>query len=87
MSYSVSFKGTPEAVAKSLKEYEISDPGSKIEFNEVRPHLIGLVEQNCGNPSRQIELSAYGHGYRVEEEGTRHVKTCSVSLKETDPLV
>lgn len=66
MSWSVSFIGKAENVAKALKENSNKLSGlSKTEYDDALPHFIGLVEQNFQKTadSPLIQITAAGHGH------------------------
>jgi hypothetical protein len=66
MSWSVSFLGKPEAVAKALDEYSEKLGGqSRVEYDAAKPHLMALVKQNFASPpyvAPLIDLEASGSG-------------------------
>ena len=51
---------------------------SKEEYDSALPHLVALVKENVGG---NIDLSAYGHGYK-NSDGTYADKNCQVTIKK-----
>ena len=90
MSWNIEFAGTPEEVVKQLKEESNQlDGNSKKEYDAALPFMIGLVNQNYGNPEYQVKISGYGHGgerYQAECPSQPYAE-CTVSVKQHDPLV
>lgn len=83
MSWSVSFTGKPEEVAKNLEDYRNNLTGDiQAEYDGALPHIVGLVKQNHGDESRSIVVTAYGSGYYLEGEET--ARTCTVHISEWD---
>jgi hypothetical protein len=69
MSWSILLIGKSENVVKALEAQsaKLGDPQSRKEFDEAKPHLIGLVSQNFakeGSSSNPpiVKLTANGHG-------------------------
>ena len=79
MSWSIYKSGTVEEVVKALEEQSnnLSDQ-SKEEYDSALPHLVALVKENVGG---NIDLSAYGHGYK-NSDGTYADKNCQVTIKK-----
>lgn len=90
MSWSTSTTGTPEQCKAYLQEYgsTLTDQ-SKQEYDAALPHILGIVEQNFGNPGRHISVLAYGHGgERHQAEGSpQSYRECTVTVKEWDPKI
>ena len=83
MSWSLTFIGKPANVAAALDKYSnnLSGP-SQEEYNEAKPHLIGLVNQIFASEGQQpptIKLAANGSGYSVN--GKRQSGSLYVSLE------
>jgi hypothetical protein len=80
MSWSVSFVGKPEKVIAALNAdiAKLSDQ-SLAEYQDVLPHLTGLVEQAAG-PRVCVRLRAAGHATRIN--GTKTEGHISVSLDQ-----
>lgn len=71
MSWAVAFIGTPEKVAEALELHSNNISGeSKVEYDEAKPHLIGLVKQNFGY-NYMVKVNASGHGM----QGSRQLST------------
>lgn len=92
MSWSVNYLGKASLVAKALEDQSANLSGqSKIEFDDAKPHLIALVNQNFtqdGNPDALVRLSASGHGTASSNAGTGETeevkqltRNCVVSLE------
>jgi hypothetical protein len=80
MSWSVVFIGKPENVAAALNEQsEKLDGASKVEYDAALPHLVGIVEQNFGENSPAVKITANGHGYTNGEQSSRQL-TVSIEL-------
>lgn len=79
MSWSINFIGTSENVIKALEENSEKLNGvSKEEYEEVLPHLVGLVKQNYNTPSPYpIKIDASGHGFK---DANNDYKNCTVSI-------
>lgn len=80
MSWSVSFIGTPDKIVVALENQsgKLSDQ-SKVEYDSVLPHLIGIVRENFGDDSAVLHLNANGHGYA--EKGEQKNRNLTVELK------
>ncbi len=78
MSWSVTFIGKTENIAKALEEQSAKMEGlSKVEFDAALPHLIGLVNQNYSNNGNPVmRITASGHGYDTYRQ-------CTVTLEHT----
>lgn len=77
MSYSVTFKGTPEEIkAKLAEESARLTDQSKQEFDAVKPALDLILDQNQGNGL--VLLEAYGHA--TFSEGQRTSSNCRVNI-------
>jgi hypothetical protein len=80
MSWSVNFKGKPADVVKSLRDESAKLSGqSKVEYDDALPHVVALVEQNFGNPTSEVKLSANGSG--SAQGGKQFNRSCSVTLQ------
>jgi hypothetical protein len=88
MSWSVSFIGKPEKVAEALEKHSASLTGqSKIEFDEAKPHLVALVNNNFNKRAGEqgggvepfIQLDASGSGCAQRDEQVQ--RQVSVTLK------
>lgn len=87
MSWSISKQGTPSEVVEALKTQSEQLSGqSKVEYDAVLPHLIGLVETNYNrkNPLlKGISLSANGHAYtETGSENGEDYSNCNVSIQD-----
>lgn len=79
MSWSIMFIGKPENVAVALEqESEKMSGQSKVEYDSAKPYLIGLVQENFGNVSQFIKISANGHGFNDKVSPYRN---CNVSIE------
>jgi hypothetical protein len=88
MSWSVNYVGYPENIVAALEKSEGRDPQSQQEFEEAKPHLIGLLKQNFadeqnGGVKPVIKLTAHGHAYRksVDGQDLKVTSNCSVSIE------
>jgi hypothetical protein len=81
MSWSVNFIGTPEKIASALQKQSESLSGqSKEEFDEVLPHMVGLVKQNYNKTSEPVlKISASGH--RFSGHGHDTYCNCTVHIE------
>jgi hypothetical protein len=80
MSWSVNIVGKPENVAAALTaQSECMEGQSKVEFDSVLPHLVGIVNQNFGQHTPVIKLAASGTGYSANGEQVH--RNCSVTLE------
>lgn len=97
MSWSIALIGKPENVVKALhQESEKLSGQSKIEFDDAKPHLIGLVEQNFNSNHPDsvpvIKLTASGSGGSSRETVTdaatgavtvttkQHYRSCTAAI-------
>lgn len=80
MSWSVSFIGTPTAVAKALDSYADSWSAgqSKDEYDAAKPHIIALVQENVGGVGRVVQVTASGHA--TITDGVKTYGTCTASV-------
>jgi hypothetical protein len=86
MSWSAYYTGTPEKVIDALKNQSGTLSGqSKIEFDDVLPHLTGLIEQYKSDKPLLVRLAASGSGYA--REGTQETRTIRVSLEQLDGVL
>jgi len=86
MSWSFSHKGKPAEITAALETYGGGLSGqSKIEFDEARPHLAGLVNQNLENrPDREpptLAVSAYGSGSAQGDQQLE--RSCTVKIERS----
>lgn len=80
MSWSINFIGKPENVAKALEDQsEKLDGQSKVEYDSVLPHLVGIVKENFAPIQTMLKLVASGHGYA--SDGEQKQRQCTVSLE------
>ena len=82
MSWSITVIGTPENIEAEIEKESARLTGeSKVEFDETKPHLVGLLKQNYAKVGgAMVELSANGHGGKGSD-GQREYCNCNVSLK------
>ena len=93
MSWSVSAIGTPSSLVAYLEGYGDAkgwNPQSLLEYNDAKPHLIGLIKQNFLSPEYKakypdvveptLSLRAAGSGSAVDD-GVQHTRTLSVTLE------
>jgi hypothetical protein len=80
MSWSITFIGKPENVAKALEEESVKLNGlSKDEYDAAVPHFIAIVKQNYGGDKPpMIKISASGSGYTSNGKEQRQ---CTVSVE------
>jgi hypothetical protein len=89
MSWSFSCFGKPENVAAAIDKYgETLNGQSKIEFEDAKPHLIALVNQNFAKEAPYsvptIKFSASGSGSAKSAPGiTEQVQRCCTVSVET----
>jgi hypothetical protein len=85
MSWNIDFIGNPENVVKALQENSAKlDGASKVEYDAVVPHLIGLVSQNFNSNKAVgivVKVTASGHGY-ISTDGTDQYRQCSASVEQ-----
>lgn len=85
MSWSLRLIGKPDAVAAALEKYSEGLTGqSKVEYDDAKPHLVGLVHQHFAEPGTSyvlpiLDLEASGSG--SAKDGKQMQRTCCVSLK------
>lgn len=84
MSFSVSCIGRPEAIKRRLaKESENLSGQSKQEFDDVRPALETVLDQNVGDAV--VHLEAHGHADFVD--GVKKFGQCTVNIRKLGTLV
>jgi hypothetical protein len=77
MSWSVQFIGKPENVVAALDKHSESLTGqSKQEFDEAKPALATIVQQNVGGPLVHVEAN----GHATFSDGTKTFASCSVKV-------
>jgi hypothetical protein len=89
MSWSVSVIGEPDKIIAHLEDLSVNQGGqSKVEFDDVLPHLIGLVKQNFSDTGQDppvLKLAANGHGACNGVPGATNSKqlyrNCNISLE------
>jgi hypothetical protein len=75
--------GKVEAIKAAMERYSGTLTGnSKAEFDEAKPHLVGLLDQNTSG--YVVHLDANGSAY-TDSEGKR-IGQCSVTLKQIGVL-
>jgi hypothetical protein len=84
MSWSFSAIGTPDKIAEAIEaESEKLAGQSKLEFDEAKPHLVGLVKQNFakdpGYSPPVMNFSASGSGSARGDEQIH--RSCSVKIE------
>ena len=88
MSWSVSFIGKPANVVQALEAHSekiVNNDQSKLEYDEAKPHLIGLVQQNFVTPGASghkepiIKLTASGSGYT--KDGEQVQRSCTALIE------
>lgn len=78
MSFSISTRGTPEAVKAAIQaESDRLTEQSKAEFDAIKPALETLVDQQVGNGL--VDLQANGHA--TFTDGQKTYGNVSVSVK------
>lgn len=81
MSWSITFIGKPENVAKALQDQSAKLEGqSKVEYDGALPHFIGLINENFGDNPPMLKINASGHGYAVNGEQKNRQCTCAIEL-------
>jgi hypothetical protein len=83
MSWSFNKEGTPDEIVEALERDSASLSGqSKAEFDDAKPSLIALVQQNFnhreGGSPPKLQLSANGSGSSVD--GKELDRSCTVRL-------
>jgi len=90
MSWSIQFVGAPEKVKRAVEEASKSMSGaSKEEYETVKPHLVGLVEQivpSAGSPKIAVSITASGSA-SIDGSGKKTSGSCTVDLKQIYGLV
>ncbi len=90
MSWSVRIIGNAENVIKKLEEYSnIWKDETKKEFDDAKPHLIALINQNFDkknttNNNKIIEIVADGHGFSTNGEAVNRNLNVSIQGKYGD---
>lgn len=85
MSWSISIIGKPKDIVTELeaKSGKFTDQ-SKVEFDDAKPHLVGLVNQifTDSDVVPVVKLVASGHGYARSSDGVmvQVNRTISVAL-------
>ena len=89
MSWSINVIGKPDAIKRALaRQSETLTGESKREFDEARPAIETLLDQNMsaeGACPYAICLDANGHG--SSREGKKLYGACSVSIKTLGQMV
>jgi hypothetical protein len=80
MSWSITFVGKPENVAKALEDNAAKLSGqSKAEYEAALPHLVVLVKENFGQTPPMLKVTASGSGYANSTE--QLTRNCLVSIE------
>lgn len=80
MSWSITFIGKPENIARALEENSAKLNGqSKTEYDAALPHLLGLVKENFAQTSPTLKVTASGSGYSTNGEQVQ--RNCSVTIE------
>lgn len=80
MSWSVTFIGKVENVVAALEEQSKKMEGqSKVEFDSVLPHLVGIAKENFGMDNPLLKVTASGHGYAAD--GKQVNRQCVVNVE------
>ncbi len=80
MSWSIGFIGKASNVVTALEDYSTKLEGqSKVEYDDVLPHMVGIVKQNFSNVEPVIKITANGHGY--VENGVKKSGTCICTIE------
>jgi hypothetical protein len=85
MSWSIMLIGKPENIVEALEKESDNFTGqSKIEYDDAKPHLIGLAKQNFGRGdsyvSPVIKMQASGSGYATTANEQKQ-RSCSVIVE------
>ena len=82
MSWSISILGKPEKVVEAIEEHSSTLNGQcKLEFDDAKPHLVGLVRQNFGqHEGLLIDLVASGSG-SADRDGKQVQRSCTVKIE------
>lgn len=84
MSWSNSWIGKADGIKAAMDRYSnVLTGNSKAEFDEVKPHLVALLDQNTSGTV--LHLDGNGHAY-TDGDGKR-IASCSVTLKSLGVLV
>jgi hypothetical protein len=84
MSWSVCLVGKPDAVVRALEAHSEQQSGqSRVEYDDAKPHLIGLVKQNfrkeaSGYQEPLIKLNASGSGYAAGDQQLQRSLTVTI---------
>jgi len=82
MSWSIDLMGKPENVAIALTAESVKMSGdSKAEYDAALPHMVGLVQQNYGNSSVVIHVTANGSGYVAIDDTNTGNRSCNVKIE------
>lgn len=81
MSWSINLIGKPENLIEALNKHsDVLTDKSKEEYDEVLPHMIGIIKMNYSvNAIPVMQLSANGHGYSTN--GVQQHSQCHFELK------
>ena len=68
-------------VAALVNNSENLNGESKVEYDDVLPHLVGIVNQNFSDPDFPIvQITASGHGYSVNGKPVQRECVCNINL-------
>jgi hypothetical protein len=78
MSFSVTLSGTPDEIKTKLAEHsEILTDQSKTEFDDVKPALETILDQNVGGG----RLRLFANGHASFRDGVKTSGVCVVDVK------
>jgi hypothetical protein len=81
MSWSITFVGAPENVAKALEANSAKLNGqSKEEYDAAFPHLVALVKENISQNPVTLKVTANGSGHK-NSDGTVNHRSCVASIE------
>lgn len=84
MSWSISFVGKAAKVKAAVDENSSKLTGQSLaEYQEAKPHLMALIDQNItpDDGGQVISIKASGHA-NIGVGGTKTSSTCSVEIKQ-----
>lgn len=82
MTWSINFIGTPANIAAALERHSKNLTGaSSVEYDAVKPHIVGILNQNYGTTPAMMKVIAKGHGYEAQAPGGVSNRACQVTVE------
>lgn len=81
MSWSINYIGKPENIAKAIESHSEGPPDNQCEreWQQAKPHILGIVRLNHGDGNNIVLVQASGHGTFVDGKCTS--SNCQVSVE------